>query len=381
MLSVLLIAATAVRPGAASARAFARLRLDATCHVGPHKTGSTTIQDAILGEWRDSLVEEDGFDIPPRPAVHARRTAHDARRSVAYARAAFALRTAARLGASEPWRWLVEHIRSAAAAGKRLVITAEGLSLLRGSRAGIVPRVLLSAGYAPKVVIVYRRLFERIPSWHSERWLKHAVPVRRYAPIVDWVAANGTRETAPKNLYGQTVALRDVYVALGLEVFVLNMHAIPNGSSLESQFVCEYMRAERTCARMLAAHRERRSGAERKNTNSRNTANLFDVAYSTAASHGMRGRLIPDRFVEALGLALHGRALPMRCVDEPTYAAIWQATAQEEHTLNPAGLDEARVRFAASRPHFCSVDTTKLALDVTLQQRVERAFASATAEA
>jgi len=232
MLSVLLIAATAVRPGAASARAFARLRLDATCHVGPHKTGSTTIQDAILGEWRDSLVEEDGFDIPPRPAVHARRTAHDARRSVAYARAAFALRTAARLGASEPWRWLVEHIRSAAAAGKRLVITAEGLSLLRGSRAGIVPRVLLSAGYAPKVVIVYRRLFERIPSWHSERWLKHAVPVRRYAPIVDWVAANGTRETAPKNLYGQTVALRDVYVALGLEVFVLNMHAIPNGSSL-----------------------------------------------------------------------------------------------------------------------------------------------------
>jgi len=57
----------------------------------------------------------------------------------------------------------------------------------------------------------------------------------------------------------------------------------------------------------------------------------------------------------------------------------WRAA--QEHTLNPAGLDEARVRFAASRPHFCSVDTTKLALDVTLQQRVERAFASATAEA
>lgn len=372
MLNVLLAAGVGARP-VTQARIVPRAPVTPTAiiHIGPHKSGSTTIQDAVLGEWRTELMRDDNFAIPPLPIVHNTNKSVK-RRTLGFAHAAFVLRQPDDVHGNERWTWLLRHVSNAASERRRVVITAEGLSLLEPSRANMVPRLLARHGYVPTVVICYRRLYERLPSWHSERWLKHDVPVHRYLPIADWVSRVGD-EFAPQGLYQQTLKLRNLYSQMGLSVRILNLHAVPPGSSLVAEFVCEHMQASRTCARLRAVDHNRMA-EQRKNANSRATAMLYDILYAEASARGLRHVATPLLVRELSNAGLIAHKLPARCPEGIVYRAIWAATAAEESEFNPAGLQDAHAQFERRRGSFCSVDVGALAANTTVQRLVDRAF-------
>lgn len=101
------------------------------------------------------------------------------------------------------WPWFVAYARKSHAAGKRLFITTENLSVVPS-----VPnlRRLLSTlsagiGYRVRVVVIHRRLFDKLPSVHSELYMAEYRPilaVREYLPIVvrAQAAPTGRRSSA-----------------------------------------------------------------------------------------------------------------------------------------------------------------------------------------
>jgi hypothetical protein len=97
---------------------------EAIVHVGPHKTGSTTIQIALLksGPLRDSLIKRDGFHVPLK--IPGRFGGHKTHANIADA-------LLSSNATSHPaWPHFLAHASSAARAGRRLFISSENLSVI-----------------------------------------------------------------------------------------------------------------------------------------------------------------------------------------------------------------------------------------------------------
>lgn len=95
---------------------------EAIVHVGPHKTGSTSIQIALLkiGPLRDALTRRDGFHIPLK--VPGRYGGHKAHANIAAALLSENATT------HPAWVHFLAHAKNAARAGRRLFISSENFS-------------------------------------------------------------------------------------------------------------------------------------------------------------------------------------------------------------------------------------------------------------
>jgi hypothetical protein len=121
---------------------------EAVLHVGPHKTGSSTIQWLLLSRLRDVLEQRDRFEIPTNlPGPHSGLKEH--------ANLYHAMRLA-NPREHEAWKVLEATARNASTDGKRLLLASENLSALTPRMTDFFMSALGQLGFNARVLIVFR---------------------------------------------------------------------------------------------------------------------------------------------------------------------------------------------------------------------------------
>lgn len=272
---------------------------------------------------------------------------------------------------SQPaWAWFVAYARKVRASRQRLLLSSENFASLKPlpHKSQLLASTLRALGFGKlRVVIIYRRLYEKLQSEHSEQYLadyRARVNVSEYEPIVDWIEA---RNPFAEVKFHQTTALRRHFERVGAEVSVLNLHALPPNaasSDLVVEFICEHLRAAHTCAQ-LRSH-PHAAKVLRKNERPRGSALLVDIIYGAAAARGLR-RIVSSRALhalQALGADTRGDlVVQRRCLSAREAERIWNATLTEEsdvlgRRLTAAELAALRGDFAAKSAGLCSANVS-----------------------
>lgn len=318
--------------------------VDAILHVGPHKTGSTTIEAAALVQpvLRRALAELDNISLAremPGRFIGAK----------AHANLGDALMSAD-VRAHPTWRWLVRYARAAFAARRRLLVSTESLSSVTNqtSLRILVATLANRIGFRVRVVVIHRRLPHKLPSVHSELFMNPAAPVRAvaaYLPFVDWLARNDAQVSSR---YMQTAALRRRFARAGVaEVAVLDIHRLPPGSSLTAEFACAHLRAAHACALLRSADGPT---VRDKNARPRGLSPLYDLIYGAARARG-QATIAPfhalGRLVQLDAGSRPDLAVRLRCLNASLLEGIWRATLAEEEAL--ARADERKRLGSAER--------------------------------
>jgi hypothetical protein len=182
--------------------------------------------------------------------------------------------------------------------------------------------------------------------------------------------------------FGQTVQLRDTYRAAGASVSVLMLDAIPEGSTLLREFVCEHIRATRTCARLLPlpASNVHNSAADaaaaevKVNARPRTAALLYDIVYAEARRRqlaelpGVCASIVAALEARSV-LARPRHQLELRCPPAATLEARALGLAQTMLPKNATSADDAT--------RFCSADTDKALRSHAWRRVLKRAFRDA----
>ncbi|KAG8457921.1 hypothetical protein KFE25_011987 [Diacronema lutheri] len=337
-IALLLGALSQTRPPPPDASAAPRAAPEAVIHIGPHKTASTTLELALLRTLRSRLERDDGLTIPiDLPGSYRRHKNH--------ANLAVALHQRARRPEEhEAWLAFVRAAQTARASGSNLVISSEGLATIHASRAALLTSALGQLGFARvRIVIVHRRLYDKLASVHSQMFMRIDKNVSDYQPIADWLDSNPPEV---RLRFNETVALRDMHTALGARVSVLHMAAVPRGSSIVTEFICEHLRAERTCARLRSGEAEYDEVA---NARPRAHAPLFDLVYAAARARGLDVVRNAQGIVAALAerdlLSRPRFQLERRCPSAAVQSRLLRATESEERALAaPGALSAEQVR-------------------------------------
>jgi hypothetical protein len=371
---------------------------EAIIHVGPHKTGSSSLQIALLaGPLRRTLQRLDRIEITTViPGDYHRHKNH--------ANLAIELRALTSCDRGEALNFTLAWARAVVERNPRsprIFLTAEDFSRTPASSIRLLMRSLRALGFAQThVVIVYRRLFERLVSLHSEVFLGKVLPTGGYAPLVDWLdGSTAEMSVEMRRCYHQTSNLRAKYAAHASVVSVMNMHINrnapgerPSSSSLLRRFICNHLRAATTCARLTP-----RLAKKTANVRPRDIAPLRDLTWAAAAAMGSQhhpswvamaaaDQLLAARPGSAAATAL--AHIPMRCANSAVLSAILQATESEEKALFPTDRDretaaELRAAFALKNASgaFCSAKSGAALEQLELRSVVRAALTAAAARA
>ncbi|KAJ1621981.1 hypothetical protein T492DRAFT_1127394 [Pavlovales sp. CCMP2436] len=363
---------------ASAARAVPAPPLEVVIYAGPHKTGSSTLENAVLSDRHGvcKLLElKDNFAIPTKVPGQFKGAKSHANIVAALVSDFPAVQ--------ESWLWLLRFARDAFAQGRSLLLASENFSSIfrLPERIKLLVMALKEVGYKTvRVILTHRRVSEKLQSEHSEQFMASHRPIRNvnaYQPIVDWIVR---RDPHAEIKYMQTIAVSEAYAAVGAEASVLDLHKlhIHNETSLPTAFICEHLRAPSTCAMLRSGSMERASHKSitvrfvKKNVRPRGLALLYDLVYAAAAKSGLQ-QLDGVRAVAALE-ALNVRSRPelairIRCLPVPALARVWNATVAEEvallgQPLGDAELGALRANFDVKAAGMCSAD-----LDATLAAR------------
>lgn len=363
--------------------------LDAVLHVGPHKTGSTTLEAATLIQpaVRALLEKRDGIAL-------AREMPGSYFGAKVHANLAAAL-LSTDMDSHPSWRWYCQYARSAYAQKLRLFITTENLSVVPNvANLRRLVSMLSEIGFRVRVVIIHRRLFEKLPSVHSELYMGTIVKrVDEYLPFVDWVAQ---QDAHVSSRFLQTVRLRALFDQVGAaETSILDLHRLPASGadgSLISEFICEYLRANATCNWLQGGGLQH---VLSKNVRPRGLSLLYDLVRSlrrtqhAAASKAFYHTSLPrhptslllriahcpccgqiygaaraqgvahinrDRALEVLvqtnSASQHEFKLKLRCLNSTQAAFIWRSTLAEEQALVQGAARLGKVEQRELREHF-----------------------------
>jgi hypothetical protein len=372
---------------------------EAIIHVGPHKTGSSSLQAALLaGPLRQTLQKLDHIKTTTGiPGAHHGFKNH--------ANLANELRTLPSRDGGKALNftlaWARGVLKRNPRSPSRIFLTAEDFSRTPASSIRLLMRSLRALGFARShVVIVYRRLFERLVSLHSETFLGRALPKGGYAPLVDWLDGSAALRSAEmQRSYNQTIKLRAKYAAHASVVSVMNMHINrnapgerPSSSSLLRRFICNHLRAATACAQLTPE-----IAKKTVNVRPRDIAPLRDLTWAAAAAMGSQhhpprvamaaaDQLLAARPGSAAATAL--AHIPMRCANSAVLSAILQATESEEKALFPTDRDretaaELRAAFALKNASgaFCSAKSGAALEQLELRSVVRAALTAAAARA
>jgi hypothetical protein len=324
--------------------------------VGPHKTGSTTLQAALLGALRAPLKSLDQIEVPAGiPGYHGGRKNH--------ANIAMALMSyVPPANSTAAWRATMAQAGGAIAAGQSFLLSSEDFADVSASQLDLLMGSFRRLGFArTAVIVVYRRLYDRLLSWHSQLFLRTdaKAPTHAHVPLVDWL------ETADaQSRFFQTARLRDEFSPLASRMSLLNSHALQDDNSLLDEFVCRMVRAACTCARLLP-----RGKRARENARSRQAAHVKDLVWGAAIALGYAR--VSTMIAAQQGLLDEAEApsragamqIPLRCLNESALATILRATDEEESLLFPERSARERVLmtedFDSKRHMFCSADVGK----------------------
>ena len=248
--------------------------LEAVIHIGPHKTGSTSIETALIvnTDIRRAL-EQDGYAVPDQFPGHF--PMHSAKNPANLVTELYQ----PGLADGATWRWFAAYANHSFASRKKLLFASESLSSFVPAEnlEQLATMLTKDVGYAVRVVMVYRRENQRLVSMYTETSLREiaSANVTCHLPLVDYLERDGG---VPHEFYQNLIRK---FHSLG-RVELLNLHAIPNGSSLVQKFVCRHLHAPRACAAL-------RSGSARATTMNDGSSRALNAPLFAWFS-GRRGR-------------------------------------------------------------------------------------------
>ena len=217
-------------------------------HVGPHKTGSTTLQVMLFTLastlQKDNWHQPSGLPCPPRTEHGQNQCFHDHKNQANLASFLWAPSP----NTTEPvWRAFERWVQAAAANGENIVLSSENFDSFTVN-ISLLARVL--APFSVTVVIGYRPFFEWVFSiyrqikWSSknpENAANHANTSSRFT-LSSWL----TPRVATSLGDGNGVLFTNRLVR-GYARHFDNIRVLPLGTAMVNTFVCSILTAHLTC--------------------------------------------------------------------------------------------------------------------------------------
>lgn len=343
---------------------------DAYLHVGPYKAASSTIQERLVAPASRliRILNRDGYIVPRAvPGVIFHGTAHE------HQQLGLAIARSPLVPANATIPHFTQQVSRAAWAHQCVFFSSEALSLLadprRASNAGALDAVLQPFGRV-HIIVVYRRLYEWLVSWHNEmhrmNWRRAhrslAAEAPLYVRLVDWLRSDTAEMTINSSW---TAPVAEWYASRfgGDAVRVLNMHDV-GSADITEQLVCAYMQASQACAH-ARAHRQ-----SARHANPSQDLRALDVLMFVVGRGDLEGlniTAVPAGAVAArlgsVGPANLAR-LPSECLSSKEVQRLRHRSMRAEAALLPDWHNASE--FARSfdepsrRQRFCSVDTIAL---------------------
>ena len=337
----------------------------ALIHMGPHKTGTTTLQ--AYSKTFINQLKEDGYHLPfdwaPDDVSKRLTVVRDQRNAMSFA--SCFLNSPEAMRNQDPCAH--EYVRAGAniaAEGKSMLVTSEGFSLL-GDHALKSLATYATASFDEVIVVVfYRRHFEWFVSFFNECWKNRIFGGNNfhYENSILWFTEmfviNGIREF--ENDAKRHEEARHTFFILDMlkkhfeNVKVVNMH--DDGKDNNEEFFCEIMpHANRTCEGV------RENVMAKKEIVSNPSIDLIygDLAYK-AMKQGMVQiqnheqmtqvtNAVQKHQLETLGLTKHD--FPLTCPSSEVLDQILSLSLTMEETLfpefyrSPQGEESLRASF------------------------------------
>jgi len=241
------------------------LLLVATCaarpkcllHVGPHKTGTTTLQWALY--THANLLRQDGWHQPSKDQFSRLKFSGKNLGHKQFANVAFFLQQDRPNASVSVWQRFQGWISARVRANESIVLSSEELD--RSS----VNRSLLASVLAPfktTVVIGYRIFFDWILSLYRQglSWLKQHLPAaEKNMTLSRWLSlrnmSEGGNDTMSESgddshvVFGNTYFTDDLMRAYARHFD--DIRVLPLSPEMVTTLVCSFIGANRTCASLL----------------------------------------------------------------------------------------------------------------------------------
>ena len=210
----------------------------AILHVGPHKTGTTTLQALMYDSLGKELVR-DGYLVPPD--IPGR---FPGRKSMA--NLAFSLQQNNSSGSEEIWKAFERYLSQNTSTG--ILISSEEFDKAAVNISAL--KSALEPKYHVRVVVVYRRFFEWVVSYYAELY-KWSTTKYQFPSFVEWLRRQEMQSPSYKHEL-QTSNVVKRYQRYFEDVQILNYH---DKKSLEESFFCDALRNEngQACQKVQAS--------------------------------------------------------------------------------------------------------------------------------
>ena len=321
----------------------------AIVHVGPHKTGSTSLQIAILDSRNE--LQKDGYVLSH---VAGHFTTHKNLSNLAvYLRGARSHKPPG-IWNTQTWPSFLEFL--SVHHNKGIVMSSEEFD---------VPNLDIAAlkqalqEWNTQIVVTYRRYFEYLPSVFTEIKEKQM----RSVQFVDWFEQDELSHYYTELHTYHVVKRYQRYFAD--DVLIMNLHDPSPWPDLNANFFCGFVhQAPHTCT----AFRDRAARVPSKHASPRQLIAYLELVLA-AQEQGILGQSIDIHAIANLAMQRWERTLhrrledwPKRCLTAPVLHALLRASLDYESQLVPDWYNEAdlRAKFVVASQTvgmLCSVDT------------------------
>ena len=364
----------------------------AILHMGPHKTGTTSIQKTLRkGEFFESM-DEDGWDAS---IVRGSEIANVIRLFMSPYEPCKKKHKSCK---EESWyKALNATVRNGAERGKDLLISDEVMSTLdyASSKGWGQLSSLLKEHYRVHAILVYRRYFEWLPSYYNQqhkikgpygnllrRWSSEGgVVIPPFTEYWDQALNNTSTKawlTSPTDNkwdiqtgmpIHNILKIKSRLEAQSISVTVMNFHS---GDVMENFFCSALPHSNRTCQQIKNCITVTKNKTTKK----------FD--YDIIATAAQEAGLLRDgvdrssaiawikKFLERTNQTVE-RDLPLKCPEKSKENLLRQISYEAEEQLMPSLLPSFNASFAAAieKHKFCNVDTK-----ILVQNETWRSFLS-----
>ena len=284
-------------------------------HVGPHKTGSTLLQDGFARHA--ASLSRDGIEVPqrrvlPGPLGGSKATAN------------LALHLQGRASNATLWRSFIAFVDNVRRRRRTLLLSSEEFAQGKAGWPGrdgptaVNISALASAlhGFDVTIMVGYRPFYDWVRGVHAQCMLpsptaKLNSPIP-YDPLVHWLSFARIRALADEDGFF-TAAVAQRYAAHGFG----DLRFLPLGDGILVDAVCGVLRANTTCN---AVRQDRQAG--------------HDAASSSWARNAKSGKI--PKLERALARAAHGHAFvpETTCVDRGRMQLLLNLSLYFEHRLS-----------------------------------------------
>ena len=367
-------------------------------HMGPHKTGTSTIQQLLHDDTIFNLLGDDGWDasmvrgkIKVREGIKKYIFKHKIIREC--------IKTGKLCGTKEWHEALNMTVKIGADRQKHFLMSDETMANYDFVSNDYWKQFvsLFQQHYRLHAILVYRRYFEWLPSWYNQQYKYEGpygdrvliwpsdggVAIPTFGEYWDLVLNNTVNDPwAKNNKWDATTGkpVHDVWTiknrleAQLIKVTILNYHS----GDLVENFFCNALpiSANQTCQKVIS---DKELYSVRKNkSNQYYDADRIAVAAKEQGllAEGLSRNTVKfavQRFWHQQTALMAREDLPWKCLETDKERLLRQISYQAEEQILPSLLDSFDASFdaALTQRKFCNIDTT-----ILLQNETWRSFLS-----